>query len=73
MSAYLLFSGTLMIIAGVLTFVMHNDHYYIEESTLRKIALFAVTAWAWPLWALLGVLWLTKYALEPYMNKEDQD
>lgn len=72
MSAYLLFSGVLMILAGVLTYVMHND-CYTEESTSRKIALFAVTAWAWPLWVLFGVLYLVRYALEPYMNKEDQD
>lgn len=70
MSAYFFFSGTLMILAGVLTYVMHYDGYP-EESTSRRMALFAVTAWAWPLWALLGVLLLVKYALEPYINKED--
>lgn len=60
--------GTLIVAATIAA--LHYDTPGTEYAA-RKAALIVITCWAWPIWAIILIVNLARYALEPYMNKED--
>ena len=55
--------------AGTATGMMYGEPS--GDNVGRRAALIAITCWAWPIWATKALLWLTRYALGPYLEEQE--